>query len=214
VTKSVVVNVENSDYATSLTATPTTATYDLGVGQPPIQITLTTTPTNVKNRTFAFTTSGTGTAIVAPISSGSNIYQVTPTAAGDLTITFSIAIANGGTITAPPVTITIRPAPTGVTIKNKDDANTVRTSFTIGETHQYAYAVDPPGSNQTLPNMTWTSSDIGVMTITQTDTGALVTAKAEGETVIMVSNGETLSAKITVTVVPGSVGTQPTGGGA
>jgi uncharacterized protein YjdB len=165
---------------TGVTLTPTTATLSTNGTT---QLTATVSPSNATNKNVNWTSSN---AAVATVNSSG---LVTAIAAGTATIT-ATTVDGGKTATCSVTVTTSTVAVTGVTI--------APTTLTVGinGTAQLSKTFTP--SNATNQNVTWSSSNSGVATVSST---GLVTGKAAGNATITATTADgnkTGTASVTV----------------
>ena len=172
-------------YPTSISLTTEVSSISIG-GTTSVEVGYTPSDTNVKNVTF----SSNATSIATVSAEG----VVTGVTAGTARITATAETENGGSTSAY-VDITVNEiAVTGVSVKSS-------TSLTVGGTEQLTATISP--SNATNKNVTWTSSQTSIATVSAT---GLVTAKAEGTTTITVTSAADSTKKATCTVTVTSSG--------
>lgn len=166
-------------YPTAINLSATATTISIG-GTSQLTVGYTPDDTNVKNVTYS--SSDTSVATV------SNTGLVTGVAQGNATIT-ATAEAASGTVTA---TIGITVTPISVTsVSLSSNSETIK----VGKTVTLSATISP--SNATNKNVTWTSSNTNVATVS----GGTVTGVAEGNatiTVTTVDGGKTATCAIVV----------------
>lgn len=156
---------------TGVSITPATATVNVGETT---TLSAVFTPANASNQNVTWTSSNTSVATV----NASGV--VTGVSEGNATIT--VTTADGGyTATA---TITVIPVPvTGVSLNASNITLTVLDG--VADTQQLTATIAP--SNATNKNVTWTSSNTSVATVSNT---GLVTAVGRGTTTITVTTAD------------------------
>jgi alpha-amylase len=171
----------NAIAVTGVTLSPTSASISVAGTQ---QLTATIAPTNATNKNVTWTTSNSAIATVS--SSG----LVTGVASGSATITVTTASGTKTATSAITVNSTVI-TPTGVTI------SPTSATISIAGTQQLTATVAP--TNATNKNVTWTTSNSAIATVS---TSGLVTGVASGSatiTVTTVSGSRTATSSITVT---------------
>jgi len=166
---------------TGVTVAPTTATVNVGATQ---QLTATVAPADATNKDVTWSSSNN---LVATVSAGG---LVTGVAAGTATIT--VTTVDGAHTATSTITVTVPVAVTGVTV-----APTTAT-VNVGATQQLTATVAP--ADATNKDVTWSSSNNLVATVSA---GGLVTGVAAGTatiTVTTVDGAHTATSTITVTV--------------
>jgi len=158
-------------HATSIEVTPSTAS--IGIGETS-SLSVAYTPSNTNQKTITWSSSNSSIAAV------STNGVVTGVAAGNATITASVATESGTTTDTCAVTVSTIAA-TGVTLSDSS------ATLNIGGTKALTAAVAP--ANATNKNVNWSSNNTGVATV---NSSGVVTAVAIG------------TASITVTTVDGS----------
>ena len=171
--------VDTSVSVTGISLNKTSASINVGTT---ITLTATISPSNATDKTVTWTSSNTN---VATVSNGIVLGKT----AGTAVITASSN--NGKTATA---TITVTNTSTTVNVTSVS-LNTTSASINVGGSVTLTATVSP--SNATNKNVTWTSSNTNVATVSN----GVVTGVAAGTAVITASsnNGKTATATITVT---------------